>query len=697
MRLSFAFIVGIVCFDHFPLLWTFPFSTSFVLLLCLALAILYAKRKGFYAFRHLTGSIALIAIIFLGGFFTKFQYHQHSPHHYSEASGKIIGFSGTVVSSPTERTNHFRYDLQLNAIVSIKESLEPSEGKIHLYIRKDSLVQQFDYGDELLIKGSFYSISGPDNPNEFNYQKYLERQNIYSHAFVGRHDVEMRRNNATNALIEWAFLLRKSANQIIDRTIPSPRENAIAKALLLGIKDHLDNDIKQAYSAAGAMHVLAVSGLHVGIVFLILKILLGKLVHSGRYGKVLFGILTVSLIWLYAMVTGLSPSVLRAASMFSLIAISQSNAREGNIYNTLGVAAFLLLTYDPYLIYSVGFQLSFAAVVGIVYLQPKFYQLIDFNSILLDRAWVITCVSIAAQLSTFPLSAYYFHQFPTYFLVSNLFVIPAAFLMVSGGVIMLVADPLIPIASDTIGHLLEAVIWCVNELILYIESLPKSLIKWISMDFKSLLLTYLIVASLIAGLHYRSFKTLFVSFLLGTSLISWIFYTNYQQSRKKELIFYEIRNKIAVDYINGLHASLYIDSATPEELELLSFQINPNRLANHLDPIDASITDLSEGKMDQKESLRFGQIGGQRIIIFDSTTFHLQFTQKIESDIILINNESVKSFEWLLKHFQTKQLIIGNQNSIYYSKRMKQKAEELGVKIHSLKEDGALLIDLKRP
>lgn len=645
--------------------------------------------------RHINGLFAIIIIFILGGYLTNIKYHSQSEDHYKFISNRVSGFSGTIVSPVNERTNHFRYDFRLES-VSNDSIIATSNGIIHLYVKKDSLNNSnFIYGDRLLVKGGFYPVPGPDNPNEFDYQLYLAHQNIYSHSFVNFDQVKLTNNRPPNFLLSLAYQIRDRATAIIDTNIPDPRENGIAKALLLGIKDHIDNEIKKSYSAAGAMHVLAVSGLHVGIIYLILQVFIGRLRQRGKMGKRLFGIISITIIWMYATVTGLSPSVLRAATMFSLVAMSQMSAREGNIYNTLGFAAFLLLMYDPYLIYSVGFQLSFAAVIGIVYMQPKLYRLLDFRVWIIDKAWAITCVSVAAQLATFPLSAYYFHQFPTYFLASNLIVIPAAFIMLVGGISMLLIDPIFQGAGAFIGELLSYFMWGINELISIVDVLPNSLIEWIYMDRVGLIMTYLIVITLISGLHYRSFKTLVVGAVWFFVLLGWSLSSNWSQTFRNELILFEVRDKTVIDHVVGHSATLYIDDYQQEELELLSFQINPSRLSSHLRPISESVQKLST-KRPKNGALRYDQIGGKKIIFFDSTTFHLDFQELIETDIIVINNQSIKSLKWLDEHVRSELIVIGNKNSSYYSQKMKSQANELGISIHSLKEDGALIINLEQ-
>lgn len=693
VRLSIILILGVIGYDHFHGLWKWPIITLAVSIIIYIIAIYLSDRIGFYKLRLINGILSLFIVFFIGGFLVKNKYHDHPEFHYKNLRIDIKGFSGVIISPVNERKKHFRYEISLKEMIAA-DSIITTAGKIHLYVQKDSATFPLQYGDRVNVYGRFYPIQEPGNPAEFNYREYLERQNIYAHAFVKSGDISVGSHESINPILEWSYSLRANANQLIDTLITQPRENGIAKALLLGIKDHLDNDLKKAYSAAGAMHVLAVSGLHVGIIFLIIKLLFGKLREYGLWGKYTFGGMSVLVIWLYASVTGLSPSVLRAATMFSLVAIGEASIRETNIYNSLGLAAFILMLFDPYFIYSVGFQLSFAAVIGIVYLQPKLYRIIEIRPVLLDKAWAITCVSIAAQLATFPLTAYYFHQFPTYFLISNLIVIPASFLMLTGGIIMLILGSFSLTIGRIWGELLQKFIWSINEIISYIHVFPSSLIEWIYLDWVGLLFTYAIVFTLIAALHFGAFRTLIITSLLILGQLAWTWVSHERQSLRNELIFYELSDRLAIDYIQGHSARLYIEFYTEEELELLSYQIDPSRLISHLKPIRENIRTFEEANFAEKDVIQQGFIGNKKFIIFDSTTFHLKFNSPLETDYIIVNNGAIKNLKWLKEHFIFEGIIISTKNSITYSKKMKKQGAELGIKLHSLKEDGAFRICL---
>lgn len=693
IRFSIAFILGILLSDRLS-----GFNNIYllvgILVLVFAVTLQLATKYGFYKLRLINGILGLTIILFLGIWITNLKHHSYPLNHYSRHKEiRIDGFEGIISSSAYERPNYYRYDFELSSAL-FNDSLFSISGKIHLYVKKDSALSRFNYGERLLISGHLYPIASPGNPHEFNYPSYLKKQQVFAHTFLNQSQLKQIGIAPPSHIVARAFQLRQYCNQIIDRLVPQTRENAILKAILLGIKDHLDNDIKKAYSSAGAMHVLAVSGLHVGIIYLLLQLSIGKIRTLGRYGKWVFGLFSIGVIWNYAMITGMSPSVMRSATMFSLITISQINEREGNIYNTLGFAAFVLLIYDPYLIYSVGFQLSFAAVFGIVYLHPKLYNALSIGNIILDKAWSITCVSIAAQIATFPITTFYFHQFPTYFLLSNLIIIPAAFILLIGGIGMFMLYPIFQSIAEWIGEIIYLLIWSVNELIYQIESLPHSLIDWIYMDKVELMLTYCMLLLAIFGLHFKSFKTVVLFTLTSLLLLSWHVKTYLDQTSKHQIIFYNIKEKTAIDYVKGHQALLYLEANHSQELDLYSYQINPFRLASHLPPLSDSINSFQEAGFINLNSIRIGAIANNKILLMDSTSFHLHINKPIQSDILIINNESVKNFKWLFSNFPAKHYIIGNSNSISYARRLKNQANQHKIPIHFLKEDGAWIMDV---
>lgn len=628
----------------------------------------------------------MILITLLGGLLAKLNDQSLRSGHYAEYP-KVMSYLGTVSSDFTERPKYWRYDFELCSVAD-SNGVHTVTGKIFLYIKKDSAIRApYHYGDILAVSGSYFEVSAPKNPNEFNYKNYLKLQNIYAHAFTDGSKIKFIGEHTPNPFWSLAYEIRESSREIIQAHVKAGREQAILIALLIGVKDYLDDDVQKAYSSAGAMHVLAVSGLHVGILYSLLLILF-KRWKDLRAGKIAFLLTSICVIWIYALVTGFSPSVMRAVTMFTIIIISGAFHRKANIFNTLGIAAIVLILYDPNMIYSVGFQLSFAAVIGIVIFQPRLERMMHFRYQWINYLWSITCVSVAAQLATFPLTLYYFHQFPTYFLVSNLVVIPAAVVMLMGGMIMLAAGAVWPLLGAGIGFLLEHFVWLINELIAMIQFLPYPIFDWLYFDLWEVWLVYAAILFLAIGLMSYSFRRVATGLTSLIVLFCWIGYRDYQLQNVRKLIFYELDGKMAIDFIDGHDALLLLDDSEFGEVE--AFQIDPNRIAMGLDPAMKSKLVISDASnVTQTDAWSLLQWKDVKIAIARDHPRGL-IRESFEADLVYLDQASkLRNLT-----FDTKILLLGSEFRKFEIARIREKYSRMDMTIHSLGEDGYFELEL---
>ena len=680
IRVTLSLVLGILLYDRFPQLWDIQAMVLLPGLACLLM--IWWIRKHSLMF----GGINLLFIVYLGGTLARLNDEPLKAHHYSNHP-RAQGFVGTVISDHSVNSNYLRYNLLLQA-ARIDTADVPLDGQIHLYIRKTEHPSPLNYGDVVTVMGSYFSVSPPANPHEFDYQNYLKRQNIFAQAFVAPSGVRKIDYDPPNRIRALAFRIRAYTQAQLDAYISYEREHAILTALLLGIKDHLDDETQSAYAAAGAMHVLAVSGLHVGIIYMVL-VFLFKSIKEKRWGRLLYLFVSHAVIWIYALVTGFSPSVMRAATMFSVVILSEAFNRKANIYNSLGVAACILIVYDPNMIYSVGFQLSFAAVFGIVKIQPILYRLIEVDNKLVDYVWSISCVSIAAQLATFPLTLLYFHQFPTYFLISNLIVIPAATIFLGAGIIMLVLGSILPIVGKTIGFYFQEAVWLVNEFIAYLERLPYPVFDGLYFDGFDTVLIYLILIFLLVGLSKYSFSNLSLSACLLMIWFGWLNYKDYQQQHTRKIIFYTTRDAVAIDLIDGKQATLLVGELHPDEI---SYRINPNRLASGLPSGQETFQVLNESEMVYQHPA-CDVIGWQdfRILIIKSGAEEYEWKHSISADILFLDEPVLPDLEKL----HADQLILGG-NIGYYDTQKILRSCKGKIDVHSLSQDGFWELDLNQ-
>ncbi|MCR9253502.1 MAG: ComEC family competence protein [bacterium] len=659
----------------------------FMGLLIVHLIISYRNMFASYSFN---GIVPLILIFILGLMRTEIQKPEFDKWHLLNHEISGSDYMVKLNSYPLEKDTYYMFNSQLLGAME-NDSIYSVTGSISLYIRKDSLLSHLPkYGDVLKISKKPFLIAAPKNPHEFNYKEYMSFQGVHHQVFVSNSDFEVFKNNPSNIFLSWSYKLRSHFKLQIEKYVADPNSRAIAFALLLGIKDDLNTDLKRAYSSAGAMHVLAVSGLHVGIIYMLISYMFSFL-KSFKGGKYWLLLINLFFLWGYAFVTGLSPSVLRAVVMFSVILIGKSSNRYSNIYNSLAISALIILIYDPYMILKVGFQLSYLAVLGIVYLQPKLYQLLTVKNFILDKAWSITCVSIAAQLATFPLGLYYFHQFPTYFLVSNLIVIPAAFIILLEGIFLIVLSPISDFIGSFFGTILDYSIQLLNMVVIYINNLSYSLIDWVNIDFKQTVLIYLFILLVLLMLHFR--KGYYLKLIYLTVVIFFIdLGIRWSKSNDREqIVFYELKDNAAIDFIQGRDATIYMVDLD-DDLELVQFQVGPNRLANGLPPVSSTSMNLLNQKLaDGAEIISWK---GKRLLILDSSFDYLSYEGSIQCDYLIISNDFKVDLAHLSKLIYFEELIIDSTNSYRVGNRIKSQADNLGFDSHFIKKDGAYVVEL---
>ncbi len=387
-----------------------------------------------------------------------------------------------------------------------QQKIYPQKVKAIIYIPKNKTNLQLKPNDCLWINAALKKITGNGNPYEFNYARYLRNKHILYRGYLQKKQYRLIDTNLFS-LRGKALFWRKKLLQIYKSKGITNANYDILSALTLGNKTNLDPEIKQAWSNAGAIHVLAVSGLHVGIIYLIANLLLQYLLR-WKYGRWIRAVLLLIILWLYALITGLSPSVMRASCMFSFIVFGSALHRQTAILNSLTASAALLLVYDPYLLFSAGFQFSYLAVFGIVLLQPGLEQLIYIPGRIPFFFWRLTTVTLSAQLSTFPLSIYYFHQFPSYFLLSSYVVILSAGILIYLSAFLLFFHK-INFIADSLGWILQHLTNTINKTVIAIQKLPGAVLQNCYFSAYETFILYMILISSLFIFIGKSKKAVF--------------------------------------------------------------------------------------------------------------------------------------------------------------------------------------------
>lgn len=644
-----------------------PLAAYIFVLVCLC-------KKVFRQISNKTWGNLLLANVFLIG--VAHMNNNHNQNYRVQSAGNwspIKAYVGTVSSFPVDKEKFIKYEIDTKS--AIGDSVFAASIKILLYQKKnDSTTIDLRYGDKIRVEGQPVTIPAPKNPYEFDYRTYLIDQGIYYHHFAGTDQIRLETRGHGNPIMQFVYELRSKLARIIAFHITQHKEQAVVKALLLGIKGQLDSDTKSAYAAAGAMHVLAVSGLHVSVVCLLLQWFF-KIVPAGRFQRVAAPICSILALWIYALLTGFSPSILRAATMFSIILFSKILNRRANVFNSLAFAAFVLLLYQPIFIFSVGFQLSFLAVAGILYIYPKLYALWQTPHWFGDKIWQLACVSLAAQLATFPLSLYYFHQFPTYFLLTNLVVIPASFAIMILGIALIIFGHRFP----WIGWLLEHVAFAMNWFVELIQSLKGSAIDWVQISIIQTVLIYLLILTFVMLFSKKKtyFATIALLATLGIAMDRSV--RLIVQSSKQQLLFYSTKNSLLVDQNLGLNAQLFsIDSAM--DVKPFQYQIAPFRRTNLLPAPDTAIFI----KTNMAEFAKIQVIQKKRILYLHKPIAAYEFTSPLVSDVVVVSNQALESLNQLVNRVNCKKVILDNTNGRWYVNKLKKEANNLDVKIIDL-------------
>lgn len=568
LRYTLFFLLGVVLYPYAGILDHSHWFVGCVLLFLVYGFFLYLdmRRNGNY-FKSLLPLLAYAILVLAGISFSLLKDvtkdSRHLLHH-----DNIEGYVAEVREIDQEKAKSYANRLRLIAVRK-DSTFFSAKGEVLVYHSgKESLLP----GEVYWIAGQPDLIEGPKNPHEFDYARFMARKQVYHRHFIREDLVRIGERTSWN-LATTVVYLRHELEKTIDRYVGEIQSKQIAKALLLGQKGSLEHEVSEAYSTAGAMHVLAVSGLHVGIIYGFF-LLFWKPQQLPVRKRIPLLVLVIGLIWGYALITGMSPSVLRAATMFTLMGLAQMRSRNPSIFNPLALSAMVLVLYDPFILFSVGFQLSYLALLGILLFQPVIVSWWTPKSKLVDYMWQITSVGMAAQLATFPLSVHYFHVFPTYFMLANVVAIPGAFAIMACGIPFLIFSFIEPLAVF-LGACLSHLISVVNAVIFSVQYLPFSKMADLSFQWSEMLLIWGIIFCSYLLIQSRNRKVAYVVLIFAVSLVGMRWWDFYIKQNTAELVVYDMGKGKAADYF--YKGQLYTLAHGVSETDV-SYKIVPNRI-----------------------------------------------------------------------------------------------------------------------
>lgn len=669
----------------------FGFSPQFTYILAVALFVMAGLAVFLLKsirYNWLFGGI-MACYLFMAGQ-ALVQVHEASERHdyFRKYETDAKHYIARVYEYPTERENSIKTVLELEYQFGDSLPSRPVTGKVMAYFRKTDSAFALRYGDLIAVNAPIGEVSPPKNPGEFDYRSHLMRKGITGQCWLKDTDWIDLQTNRSNPLFAFSYRFRDHLLLSLQRCGVKDKEFGVAAAILLGYDDSLADDVRKNYVAAGSMHILCVSGLHVGIIYLLASFLLSFL-NRKKWQKLLKNSLLLLLIWFYAFIAGLSPSILRATLMISFVIVGEMIHRKGFAINSIAASAFILLCVNPNNLFEIGFQLSYVAVIGIVVLQRPIYHLIYVKNKVLDKAWEITAVALAAQAATMPFTLFYYHQFTTYFWLSNLFMTPISFFVVMGGMLLLLVS-WIPYINIGLGYLVWGVLYVMNQLVSWVESLPFSIVKGLyvsQLEFALLLVVFLLLLLCVTLQRKRLFIAMLSVLLLFFGSVT---VRHFVSDSYEGMMFYSLRKHTAVDFIkNGEHV-LLADSTLMADESTIDYSLSGfwNMKSLSHSPKVVGLDEDFDSPLLHKRS-RFVSFDGKLLAVWnDDWAVSDSLSYRLPLDFVLVTNRQKPDVQSVVNSFDVGILLIDGSVPHYLAEKWTKQAELLQMPYYTI-ESGA--------
>jgi len=673
IRIILPFMCGIYISNLYVFSAPFLLVSLLLLLLCFFGFNQWMKVQILYQYRHISGLIGFLVLLFLGAIYL----HLQRPKIINSDSDVIAQVQ--VISKIGQTEKNIKYEVYLRSAVDSLGSYIDHKGIV--YLPEEPAEQNPTIGDYIVLKGRFIPFSKPDHQFAFDYSTYLKNHRITFRIISNEYRVCPAIANSLNVIIQ-VEKLKEYISTTFKQYGLAKNENAILNALFLGDKSKLSYEQKDAFSDAGAMHLLAVSGLHVGIIYLLLLGIL-RMLNLKDGSKWIAGFVIITL-WMYALITGFSPSVLRASIMFTILEIGRLSQLKTGIFNLLGASMFIILLIEPLAFFNIGFWLSHCAVASIVCFYPKINNWICFRFPPFKWIWSIVAVSLSAQIGTLPISIYAFHEFPLYFLLANVLLIPIVTPLLVMAVLASVFSTF-PIILKLIVPSLSNGLSFMENVANAINSLPYSTISNLYVDWWQLIFIYFSVTLLLVFVNYRFFK--YLRYLLISLIILILsFYVSSSQRPSEVLFVANIRGKSVVNYISNNSNEIY--SCSPLTDKEIEFAFN-GLWAYCSAPSEYSIILMSKD-LDIKPVLKF--VNNERILIVPPTAVWTQEIKSVYIDRLIVMNKPLMTLEEFYNTMHFNEFVMPNGWNWYQKKRWLESYTSYRYNLHDIYKDGVIFV-----
>ena len=654
----------------------------------LLIAVLYnrRKRRKSHKYNFLNGLSFFVLWVSFGMIITDY-HHVEKPQLADFGDGVKIG----VVVEPTEEKPK-----TFKTRIRIIDSAASNNVEILAYFEKDSTTPPPQFGDLIGFFSDVRYIESNGNPLEFDYQQYMSRQGVYCQTYVKSQEYEILQTAYQKGIRYYGAKIRNKLIEIYRQTGISGQQLAVLEALTLGYKADLDPETITTFQTSGAMHILAVSGLHTGIIMLITSILLTFLDKRKKNKSITKCIIIILTLWTFAAITGFSPSVCRSALMFSLITAGYLLRKFVSTYNTVAVSAFILLLINPLLIFNVGFGLSYLAVLAIVAATPFYQKTLPRYDPVHDTRWIhikkwftryllgIIFVSIAAQVGTSVLSIRTFNMFPTYFLITNIIVLPLSYFIMVTAILLLAVSwcaPLMLCVTEVLKFLLKLL----TDSVSWVESLPAASVNNIFVTNVSSLLLFASILLIVLFFYFKKphhLKLAFASLCLFAASIT-IF--DRAKDINTQLIVYNKNKSPLYSIKNGVTMSIIADKEKLDEKSLSPATINA--ALTHANLVEILPTDTLTSIKDL-----FWQIDNKNFYIVKSNQqIEIMDGENIPVDYLIVSQNTIINADDVAEKFCCNNVIFDSSNSKKFVTARTEEYKAKGINCFDVAKEGAFV------
>lgn len=676
-------VAGIIWQWYFPLsiyYWYISAASVIILLLTFGLLPVFLRYKyGVVRTLFLTG-----LLICAGAMLVWHNNITHKKDYYGNYYQEQQTYVATLLETPVEKTNSYKAIASIDVVIN-GDTIKQTSGKAIIYFKKDSSLVNLKYGSQIITQANLQPIKNAGNPGSFDYKRYLLFQQTTAQVYITPDKFSVLETTNKAWLQTHLLSLQSNVLQVIKTNIKSTKEAGLAEALLIGYKDDLDKTLLESYTNTGVVHVIAVSGMHLGLIYWLLNIMFSPLLKSRRT-KWLHPVLVIVILWLFSLLTGGAASIMRAAVMFTCILIGRSINKQSSVYNTLAMSAFLLLCYNPFWLWDVGFQLSYAALLSIVIFYKPIYNLLYIKYKALDYVWQLTCVTIAAQILTTPISLFHFHQFPVYFLLTNLVAVPLSSIILIGELVLLLVAP-IEILAQWAGIVLQGGIRLLNNYIAWVETLPMALWEGFQISLLQVVLLFAAIAGVAFWWLHRVKPLLLTGVIAMLAFVCFRLVSFYTAANQQKIIVYNVPKMKAVDFIDGNNYYFMGDSSLLTIDFAQNFHLKPSRVLQRISRAD-SLATLTGAEQQY--------IFGNKSVLFLQNTLPKNNTaQPLPVDLLILSQNPKLYVNQLTEKIQARQVVIDGSVPQWKARRWKHDFDSLKIPCHIVNEQGAFVMNLR--